>query len=239
MKRSWNGFLALGRTMAGLEGRSREFRVLHDGLPRFNGPGFKSNAPAKSVAADSKTAPTQALAAAPSPAHLEQSASAAPATASPSAAASMGAVHGGAAAGAPVAESPLSSTPRLRPASPPARPVVRRSRAWRWFGWFRQRPVGHGKPEQIELRLEDVRPVRSTLEGEDFMVVENQTSRPVTARRNPFASPAKAAAAAGKALEPALSEPVSEAPRTAPVETNGPMNRLARWFRNRETTALK
>lgn len=224
MKRSWNGFLALGRTMAGLEGRSREFRVLHDGLPRFSGPGFKSNVPAKAAGSDSKQAPTQASAAAPASAPVDPSASAAPVTGSPSAA----------------AESPLSNTAKPRPTSPPARPVVRRSRGWRWFGWFRQRPVGHGKPEQIELRLEDVRPMRSTLEGEDFMVVENQNSRPVTARRNPFAAPAKAAAAAaGKAMEPALSEPVSEAPRTAPVETNGPMNRLARWFRNRETTALK
>lgn len=222
--------------MAGLEGRSREFRVLHDGLPRFNGPSFKSNAPAKSAAVDSKTTQPEA----PAPVPTLSPGATVPSAAAPSHSPSHSPSQSSEPGRTPAVEAPLAGAPRPRPVSPPARPVVRRSRAWRWFGWFRQRPVGHGKPEQIELRLEDVRPVRSTLEGEDFMVVEHQNSRPVTARRNPFAAPAKAAAT-GKASEPAPGslEPVSETPRTAPVATNGPMNRLSRWFRNRETTALK
>jgi hypothetical protein len=224
--------------MAGLEGRSREFRVLHDGLPRFNGPAFKSNTPAKSAAVDSKSTQATAPSPAPAPGTPDLSPTAAPTA--PSSGTAPGAIHASGPVGTPAVDLPLGSAPRPRPPSPPARPVVRRSRAWRWFGWFRQRPVGHGKPEQIELRLEDVRPVRSTLEGEDFMVVEHQNSKPVTARRNPFAAPAKTAAT-GKASEPAPGslEPVSEAPRTVPAETNGPMNRVSRWFRNRETTAHK
>jgi hypothetical protein len=138
----------------------------------------------------------------------------------------------------PLMETPLvkptpspSTIAAARQASPPARPVVRRSRAWRWFGWFRQRPVGHGKPEQIELRLEDVRPLRSSLEGEDFVVVKNPTNRPVTLRRNPFVD--------ASAAPPPVAEKVTPAPTQASAVESGPMNRLARWFRNRETTALK
>lgn len=212
--------------MAGLEGRSREFRVLHDGLPRFDGPAPKTKSTStKTPAAKSST-------------HTAADDSHAPAQTAPAPPGLASTPRVQAAPASAAGESPLAPAAlRPRPTSPPARPVVRRSREWRWFGWFRQRPVGHGKPEQIELRLEDVRPVRSTLEGEDFVVVENQNSRPVAARRNPFASSGKPVAGMAEGRVP--SEPVSEAPRSATVETNGPMNRLARWFRNRETTALK
>ncbi len=184
MKKSWNGLLALGRSMAGLEGRPREFRMVDDAFPsRLPGEPTTGSVPA---------------------------------------------------AGNPTPESPLSRPERARTGtagSTPARPepnpfhtvtpVVPRSRGWRWFGWFRSRPVGSNRPEQIELRLEDVRPLRNSLAGEDFVLMETKTTKPARFGRNPFSDAPKAVTTAAPAVEP-----------------KG-FNRLTRWFRGRETTALK
>lgn len=231
MKRSWNGLLALGRSMAGLEGRARAYRVVDGGVPRFGEatpPQRKttaatsleaqpSQAPASSFTPNSS--PIPALTAAPTPQRLD------PVLDSLTASTSRLPLPGSTPAPAPAGAA--RGTPGRVP-PPPARPVVTRSPAWRWFGWFRQRPVGHGKVEQIELRLEDVRPVRSSLEAEDFVVVNTPTARPSTVRRNPFTDAVPQA--------PAHAPVVAEASTTAEP---GRLNRLARWFRNREKTAHK
>lgn len=234
MKKSWNGLLALGRSMAGLEGRAREYRVVDGGVPRFgeSTPSQRKSTPSTAVESPFSpepapvpvpvTVPAATPASVPTPVPAPAlhglppsadalSATAMPPTASPSVAA---------------AGLPRGNSSRLP--APPARPVVNRSRGWRWFGWFRQRPVGHGKVEQIELRLEDVRPVRSSLEAEDFVVVNTPTTRPSKVRRNPFTDAVPQA--------PAPAPVVAEAPETAEA---GRLNRLARWFRNREKTAHK
>lgn len=184
MKKSWNGLLALGRSMAGLEGRAREFRMVDDAFPsRLPGEPTASPAPAVSHPAperpESTSKRTQAA--------------------------------------------PLLATP-ARPEPNPfhnVTPVVPRAHGWRWFGWFRSRPVGASRPEQIELRLEDVRPLRNSLASEDFVLMETKTTKPARFGRNPFSDAPKAVTTAAPAVEP-----------------KG-FNRLTRWFRGRETTALK
>lgn len=240
MKRSWNGLLALGRSMAGLEGRARAYRVVDGGVPRFGeaASAQRKTTPATSLEAPGTQAPSSqapAPSSAPAPAPRRMDPALDPLTAPAnlvtpthtSPPAPQLSIPASTSTPAPATAGASRGIPGRVP-PPPARPVVTRSPAWRWFGWFRQRPVGHGKVEQIELRLEDVRPVRSSLEAEDFVVVNTATARPSTVRRNPF------------------TDAVPQAPAPAPVDAAAPataeagrLNRLARWFRHREKTAHK
>lgn len=181
MKKPWNGLLALGRTVAGLEARPREYRVVESGFPpRLGGERVPATTPVPPIASSPVNPPASAS--------------------------GEGEARG--------------ARPMARPFQV-ARPVAARSRSWRWFGWFRRRPVGLDKPEQIELRLEDVRPVRSSLAGEDFVVMKTEPRKRVPSGPNPFSENPKG--------------PVAE----APAEGTGSRGavRPGRWFGNRETSA--
>jgi len=235
MKKSLNGLLALGRSMVGLEGRPREFRVVNGGVPRFGWVTHEADVTASEKAADTPSEiPTV------------------PAVSHPT---------------APTASTAFPSEPGASMAIPPSPssrrsprksviPLVRRPASWRWFGWFRRPPVGIGKPEQIELRLEDVRPLRSTLDAEDFLVVQPARPQRNPIRQNPF-SVAPSGKTIPKAIQlaelPTAPTPSStlplplakeeaaapSTPTTVPISEIGRLDRLTRWFRNREATAFK
>lgn len=234
MKKSWNGLLALGRSMVGLEGRPREFRVVNGGVPRFGWVTSEPDATAISKVSHSDSGALKASGIAHPTAPIVSS--------------TLGSE--------PSPLAPTCPSPALRVSGRPATPVVRRSASWRWFGWFRRKQIGASHPEQIELRLEDVRPLRSNLDAEDFVVVQPARPLLISSRQDPFSvTPAtktnpktvQATQSAGASTAiSALPAPVAKGPADAPsIPTNdslsepGRLGRWTRWIRNREATAFK
>ncbi len=222
--------------MVGLEGRPREFRVVNGGVPRF---GWVTNEPDATEINKVSNTNSEGLRASGT-AHQTETAPITSSTIGPE----------------PGPPAPICPSPALRVAAKPATSVVRRSTSWRWFGWFRRKQAGTIHPEQIELRLEDVRPLRSNLDAEDFVVVQPARPLLISSRQNPFSlTPAtktipktvQAAQAAGASTEnSALSAPIAKGPADAPsipskvsLSEPGRLGRWTRWIRNREATAFK